>query len=163
MSFFQVVIPPLDQPYIYHIPEPILIPPEIGQRVLVPLRNRRVTGYLWEPVQDPGPEQSIKMVERILDPQPFFSPSLRAFLSWISRYYHHPLGQVVKAALPPGLAVSSLEMIEITPLGAKTLETSSLPRLEREMLTDLSQRRRPWGKLDLEQKKLAARLQVQGL
>ena len=119
MSFFQVVIPPLDQPYVYQIPTPILIPPEIGQRVLVPLRNQRVTGYLWEPALDPGPEQSIKMIEQILDPQPFFTPSLRAFLSWISRYYHHPLGQVVKVALPPGLAVSSLEVIEITLRGAE--------------------------------------------
>ena len=163
MSFFQVVIPPLDQPYVYQIPTPILIPPEIGQRVLVPLRNQRVTGYLWEPALDPGPEHSIKMIEQILDPQPFFTPSLRAFLSWISRYYHHPLGQVVKVALPPGLAVSSLEMIEITPLGVETLKTSPLPRLERELLTDLTQKRRPWGKLDLEQKKMAARLEAQGL
>ena len=127
MSFFQVVIPPLDQPYTYQIPTPILIPPEIGQRVLVPLRNQRVTGYLWEPAPDPGPEQSIKMIERILDPLPFFSPSLRTFLSWISRYYHHPLGQVVKAALPPGLAVNSLEVIEITPWAWRPLKRLPYP------------------------------------
>jgi primosomal protein N' (replication factor Y) len=163
MSFFQVVIPPLDQPYVYQIPTPTLIPPEIGQRVLIPLRNQLVTGYLWEPAPDPGPEQSVKMIDQILDPQPLFSPSLRAFLSWISRYYHHPLGQVVKASLPPGLALNSLEVIEITPRGAEALTGSELPRMERELLSELAHRRRPWGKLDLEQKKMAARLQTQGL
>ena len=163
MSFFQVVIPPLDQPYVYQLPTPLPVSPEIGQRVLVPLRNQRVTGYLWEEIPDPGPDQPIKLIEQILDPQPFFTPSLRALLSWVSRYYHHPLGQVVKAALPPGLAVSSRDVIEITPRGIEHLNTSSLSRVEREMLTDLTSKRLPWAKLDFEQKKLATGLQSQGL
>ena len=163
MSFFQVVIPPLDQPYVYHIPTPFPVSPEIGQRVLVPLRDRRVSGYLWEEAPDPKSDQPIKLIEQILDPQPFFSPSLRTFLSWISRYYHHPLGQVVKAALPPGLAVSSREVIEITPEGIEYLNSASLARGEREILSDLASKRLPWAKLDLDQKKMAARLQSRGL
>jgi primosomal protein N' (replication factor Y) (superfamily II helicase) len=157
-----VVIPPLDQPYVYQLPSPFPISPEIGQRVLVPLRNQRVTGYLWEEIPDPGPDQPLKLIERILDPQPFFSPTLRAFFSWISRYYHHPLGQVVKAALPPGLSVSSREVIEITSRGLEQLKSSSLAREEREILSGLTMKKLPWAKLNLEQQKWAARLQTQG-
>jgi primosomal protein N' (replication factor Y) len=163
MSFFQVVIPPLDQPYVYQIPTTVFIPPEVGQRVLVPLRNQRVTGYFWGPAQDPGPEKSIKMIEQILDPQPFFSPSLRGFFSWISRYYHHPLGQVVKAALPPGLAVTSLEMVEITPVGAETLKTSSLPRLERDFLIYLAQKKTILGYVGPRTKKIGLPVAGPGL
>ena len=163
MVFFQVVIPPLDQPYVYGAPASSPVAPETGQRVLVPLRNRRVSGYLWDQAPDPGLDRPTKLIEQILDPQPFFNPALRTFLDWISRYYHHPLGQVVKAALPPGLAVSSREVMEITPQGLEHLKSSSLPREERELLTDLTSKRLPWANLDLEQKKWAARMQTQGL
>ncbi|MCU0580516.1 MAG: hypothetical protein MUF69_13400, partial [Desulfobacterota bacterium] len=125
MSFFRVVIPPLDQPYTYRITPDLAHPPRVGQRVLVPLRRKWVTGFLWEPVADTDPGLEIKAVEQILDPDPLFSESLRSLLLWTARYYHYPLGRVLKTALPPGLTVTRKESWRITPLGIEALGPDS--------------------------------------
>ncbi|MCU0578521.1 MAG: primosomal protein N' [Desulfobacterota bacterium] len=125
MSFFQVVIPPLDQPYTYRVPPELACPPRVGQRVLVPLRRKSVTGYLWEPATATDPGLEIRAVEQILDPDPLFSESLRAIILWTARYYHYPLGRVLQTALPPGLTVSRREFWRITPLGVEALDPDS--------------------------------------
>ena len=58
----------------------------------------------------------------ILDPKPIFSEVMRPLFLWMAQYYLHPLGQVLKAALPAGLSVSSYQNIEITPLGKEALQ-----------------------------------------
>ncbi len=125
MSFFQVIIPPLDQPYTYRVPPDLAHPPRVGQRVLVPLRRKSVTGFLWEPTAETDPGIEIKAVEQILDPDPLFPESLRSFLLWTARYYHYPLGRVLKTALPPGLTVSRQECWRITPRGIEALGPDS--------------------------------------
>ena len=131
MSCFQVIVPPLDQPYTYRVPGDWTEPLQIGQRVLVPLRRQSVTGFLWEPVAEgeTDPQQEIKPIERILDPYPLFSESLRPFLLWTARYYHYPLGRVLKTALPPGLNFSKKNVWRITPQGIEALGPEfGLPR-----------------------------------
>jgi primosomal protein N' (replication factor Y) len=84
-----------------------------------------VTGFLWEPTAETDPGIEIKAVEQILDPDPLFPASLRSFLLWTARYYHYPLGRVLKTALPPGLTVSRQECWRITPRGIEALGPDS--------------------------------------
>lgn len=65
MSFFQVIIPPLDEPFPYRVPRELEDQPHIGQRVLVPLRHESATGFLWEPVSKTDAEQKIKFIEQL--------------------------------------------------------------------------------------------------
>jgi primosomal protein N' (replication factor Y) len=137
MPFFNVMVPPLPQPLLYEVPADFSSQTRIGQRVLVPLKKKRVTGYLWEEVQTPEEGQVVKPVSEILDPEPLFSSTMKPFFIWIAQYYLFPLGQVLKAALPPGLSVSDYQNIEITPLGKKAFQDSRLTKIEKETLQTL--------------------------
>ncbi|MBI5606272.1 MAG: primosomal protein N' [Deltaproteobacteria bacterium] len=137
MPYFQVIVPPLDHLLTYEIPSDLFPEPKIGQRVLVPLRKKWVTGYLWEEIGPPEAGPEIKAVSEILDPSPIFSEDMRPFFLWIARYYLYPLGQVLKAALPPGLSVSSYQSVEITPHGISVLQEGRLPEKEKIILQSL--------------------------
>ena len=74
-----------------------------GCCVRVPLGNRRAIGYILGPAlpQAEGtPSFVIKPIAEVLTEAPFFPESLIPFYRWIGRYYHHPLGEVLRTALP---------------------------------------------------------------
>ena len=80
-----------------------------GIRVLVPLGNRLVTGYvlgLADIDQQEG-KFKIKQIVDVLDLEPVFPASLIPFYRWIARYYHYPPGEVIRTALPGSLIVRS--------------------------------------------------------
>lgn len=79
-----------------------------GTRVKVPFGGSVRTGV----VLGPGGESRIeagrlrRIAER-LDDEPSIPPSLLRLLVWAADYYHHPIGEVVRAALPAGLRRAS--------------------------------------------------------
>ena len=83
-----------------------LVPPELaseittGKRVLVPFGRRRMVGLVLGPVESSG---ELKPVIALLDPEPLLTADELEFLRWASSYYLHPLGEVIRAALPAGL------------------------------------------------------------
>ncbi|WP_417912601.1 replication restart helicase PriA [Candidatus Electronema sp. TJ] len=86
---------------------PVALP--IGTRVQVLLGNRLVTGYVL--AQLPEDEElpaaiKIKAVADCLDAHPVFPAQLVPFFRWMAAYYHHPLGEVIRTALPAGLSGS---------------------------------------------------------
>jgi primosomal protein N' (replication factor Y) (superfamily II helicase) len=163
MPLFKVIVPPLNQPLLYEVPADLSCEPRIGQRVLVPLKKKRVTGYLWEEVQNPEKGPAIKSVYQILDPEPLFSETMRSFFNWIAHYYLFPLGQVLKMALPPGLSVSDYQNIEITSLGIKASQEGRLPKNEKEILQKLSfSNGRSLSRFSPEEKKILKYFETQG-
>ncbi len=88
--------------YTYRLPEALRPRAAVGCRVLVPFGNRRVTGYILGSASPTQPE-SIKDVIDLLDSEALFSETLIPFFRWIADYYLHPLGEVIRGALPSGL------------------------------------------------------------
>jgi primosomal protein N' (replication factor Y) len=73
-----------------------------GKRVLVPFGSKRITGYvLGEAASEP--KENIKQILEVLDEFPLFPQSMIPFFKWIADYYKHPIGEVIKCALPAGL------------------------------------------------------------
>lgn len=106
---FAAVILPLatgkaDQPYFYYRVPPALAPEiQIGSWVEVPLRSRRVRGWVVElvpacPVADP------KDILRVLSPFPAFNQELLALSKWVAQTHLCSLGAVLKALGPVWLA-----------------------------------------------------------
>ncbi len=98
----QIAIPvPLRQVFDYISPEPVAA----GSRVLVPFgeSNRSVVGVVLPPRLDTMDNIQLKTIERVLDDTPVFTGSLTALLLWAANYYHHPVGDVFRAALPARL------------------------------------------------------------
>ncbi len=103
--FIEVAVPlHLEQTFTYKLPLDLQERAVPGLRVLVPFGRRTVTGYILgaAPV---SAELKIKEVLELLDTEPLFAGSDLEFYRWIASYYMHPLGEVIKTALPPGLTI----------------------------------------------------------
>jgi len=75
-----------------------------GSRVLVPFgRSRRVGVVVDSAPQSELADKQLKRALALLDPTPLLTAELMDAVVWTSRYYHHPLGEVLHAALPAGL------------------------------------------------------------
>jgi len=88
-----------------------------GVRVLVPLGHRKITGYILAAVDSAPPGQKIKEIYEVLDKQPLFPVEQVRFFEWIARYYHYPIGEVIKTALPAGLNKKSGRRVLLTEKG----------------------------------------------
>ena len=75
-----------------------------GQRVLVPLGKRRAVGVIAS-ISDRSelPTARLKPAFEIIDAEPLWDPVTFALLVWAADYYHHPLGEVLFAAIPVAL------------------------------------------------------------
>ena len=94
---------PLATTLTYSQPAGRVEPLPTGCCVRVPLGNRRAIGYVLGPAPPVDPEASAfvtKPIAEALTSAPVFPPDLIPYYRWIARYYHHPLGEVLRTALP---------------------------------------------------------------
>ncbi len=91
----------------------------VGKRVLVPLGRRKITGYVLGTCPDEEVGYNLKSVLDVLDSKPLFHANCVDFFRWLAGYYHFPLGEVIKTALPSGLTVGSFKNIQVTKFGRK--------------------------------------------
>lgn len=110
MNLLEIAVAaPLDTTLTYRLPQNLLQAEGgecclVGRRVMVPLGRRKVTGYVLATDVPDSNEFKIRNIYELLDEKPLFPVSLIPLFRWISEYYHYPLGEVIKAALPGGLA-----------------------------------------------------------
>lgn len=72
-----------------------------GMRIKVPFGARELVGVLLEIVVETTIEPTkLKSALEILDQTPTLDAELLALCHWMSDYYQHPIGEVVKAVLP---------------------------------------------------------------
>ena len=117
----EVAIPlPLDGNFHYLVPSRLAPSALPGTRVLVPFGRRKVTGYLLGEAAATGGE--LKEVLEVLDEAPLFTPQELEFYRWIAGYYLHPLGEVIKMALPAGINVVSRYRCETAEDGTPVLK-----------------------------------------
>jgi primosomal protein N' (replication factor Y) len=75
-----------------------------GCRVKVPFgRGETVGVVLAVASQSRIAKTRLKHVLEVLDTEPLLSAELLSLLEWASAYYHHPIGEVIAAALPVAL------------------------------------------------------------
>ena len=73
---------------------------QAGQRFEVPFGRGRKIGVLMELAETAAvPVERLKPALSLLDPAPVLSPADLKLLVWASRYYHHPIGEAVAAAV----------------------------------------------------------------
>jgi len=100
----QVALPlPARRLFDYRCADDELIP-RVGVRVIVPLQRRSVIGIVCS-VGDSSevPVNRLRKLNSVLDEQPVFASPLLKLLLWTAHYYHHPVGEVLQAALPVAL------------------------------------------------------------
>ncbi|MBV2130065.1 primosomal protein N' [Arsukibacterium indicum] len=100
MSVIRVALPlPLRQHFDYLLSSGQQI--QIGCRVRVPFGKRELIGVAWQlDPPDHYPIPQLKPVISVIDADPVLDENLRQLLTFAAEYYHHPLGEVLTAALP---------------------------------------------------------------
>lgn len=100
MPVIRVALPlPLRQHFDYLLPDDIQV--SQGCRVRVPFGKRELIGVVWQfNPESPYELSQLKPVSAVIEYHPVLSERLRLLLSFAADYYHHPLGEVLTAALP---------------------------------------------------------------
>jgi len=128
-----IVAMPIHQTFSYRVPEDLREAVVPGLRVLVPFGNRRVTAYVLG-AGEPLPDKAIKDVLDILDDVPLFPESMIDFFRWVADYYLHPIGEVIRCALPGGLTTGDRATVSVTASGRRALAEGGLPAAETRLL-----------------------------
>ena len=122
--------------YVYSVPDHLLSLILPGKRVLVPFGQRRVTGYVLGEYHK-NDRNEIKQILDVMDEEPLFFSCMIPFFKWTADYYLHPIGEVIKCALPVGLNIYDFAVIALTKKGEEALSKNSLTPLENEILNML--------------------------
>ncbi len=96
----------LEKTFHYLVPERLQHEALTGRRALVPFGNRKLTGYI---LGKAAGSEIIKLKEiiEILDSEPLWTACELEFFRWTASYYQHPLGEVVRTALPAGINIQT--------------------------------------------------------
>lgn len=72
----------------------------IGSRCEIMFGRRKVIGVVWGYGEPSVNTASIKPIIRLLDDHPIIPPDILELCQKAAIYYHHPIGEVIQAALP---------------------------------------------------------------
>ena len=130
---------PVFKTFHYRIPEKMRGSLQIGMRVLVPFKGRRVTGFSIDLLDQPpkGVEEKLREVDDLLDEAPLIDPPMLRFYRWISDYYLYPLGEVIKTGLPPGLQLKSELALSLTQSGMESLRQGGLEPIQEKVFKEM--------------------------
>lgn len=115
--FVEVIIPrPLAGTFTYRVPRVLETEVEVGKRVVVPFGRRKLyTGIIFEVHDRPPTQHQAKYIDELLDDAPVVYQHQIDFWEWIRTYYMCHLGDVMNAAIPGGLKLSSESRLAIHP------------------------------------------------
>ncbi|MGH8262800.1 MAG: primosomal protein N' [Steroidobacteraceae bacterium] len=111
---------------------------QAGVRVQVPFGRRRVIGIVTSIAAQPAiARNKVRAADTVLDAEPLFDASTLELLFWAARYYHHPIGEVLAAALPVALRRGApladvAESWRLTVEGASVAVAAKLKRAKRQ-------------------------------
>jgi len=106
-TILEIAIPLyLDKTFHYLVPERLREQAVTGRRALVPFGNRKLTGYILGIASDSA-ITNLKEIIDILDNESLWTAEELEFFRWVAGYYQHPLGEVLRTALPAGINIQT--------------------------------------------------------
>jgi primosomal protein N' (replication factor Y) len=107
--FADVILPlPLPKLFTYAVPGDMLTTAEIGKRAVVQFGSKKFYTAIITRIHRQEPTNyKVKEITSIPDNKPVVNEQQLRFWQWISEYYMCAVGEVMKAALPPGLLLES--------------------------------------------------------
>ena len=108
-EFVDVIIPQsLPKTFSYRLPQSLTGKAKVGVRVVVPFGKTKLLTGIVSSINTLAPTAyEAKYVESILDEAPIVNHIQLQFWNWIASYYLCNIGDVMSAALPSGLKLSS--------------------------------------------------------
>ncbi len=135
--FVEVILPiPLKGTFTYRVPRDMENVVQTGMRVVVQFGRRKLyTGLVLQKHDRPPTAYQAKYIVDVLDEEPVVTPSQISFWQWMHTYYMCHLGDVMNAAIPSGLKLSSETRLAIHP--DYTGETEDLDAEEMDVVESL--------------------------
>ncbi|MBL7859715.1 MAG: primosomal protein N' [Cyclobacteriaceae bacterium] len=133
-QFVEIVLPvPIPRLFTYRVPTALSQHVKKGQRAIVPFGQKKIlTGIIAQVHQTPPKDYEAKYILEVLDEAEVIYEQQFALYQWIADYYLCTLGEVIQAALPSGLKLSSESMIQLRP--GFTLEDTLFDFSEKERI-----------------------------
>src|SRR5690606_10160304 len=124
---------PVPRLFTYRVPFALNEHVRVGQRAIVQFGDRKImTGLIRNIHETPPTDFEAKYILELLDDFPSVNETQLKLFQWIAEYYMCTLGEVMNAALPAGLKLSSESMVQLHP--AFSLEESTLDFSEKEVM-----------------------------
>jgi len=132
--FAELLLPvPIPKLFTYRVPFSFNDSIKTGQRAIVQFGDRKIlTGIIINIHTNPPAEYEAKLLLELLDEFPIVSDQQLKLFTWIAEYYMCTLGEVMTAAIPSGLKLSSESMVQLNP--AFNLDESDLPFSDKELI-----------------------------
>jgi primosomal protein N' (replication factor Y) len=115
--FAELVLPvPISKFFTYRIPRELNDRVKIGQRAIVPFGVKKIlTGVITRLHNQPPVDYEAKSILELLDDHEVIFDQQFKLYQWMAEYYMCTLGEVLNAALPAGLKLSSESMVQLHP------------------------------------------------
>ncbi len=133
-QFAELLLPvPIPKLFTYRVPHAFNDHVLIGQRAIVQFGDRKiVTGIILSIHQQAPKDYEAKYILELLDNFPSVNDLQLRLFQWMADYYLCTLGEVMNAALPSGLKLSSESMVQLHP--AFNLDESNHAFSEKELI-----------------------------
>jgi len=144
----QIAIPKPLYSHFDYLPPPSIKSEQLrpGMRLRVPFGTRTAVGVLLDMANTTSvPADKLKAVLELIDSTPVLPADIMNLLQWASRYYHHPIGEVISTALPKLLNQGKSDQIETPPNShwlvtatGQAIKPDSLPKQQQRLAVLLS-------------------------
>lgn len=115
--YAEILLPlALENTYTYRVPASLIPEVIFGKRVEVQFGSRKRYAGLIINVSTNIPGYKTKEIISVLDPEPIIFSWQLKYWQWMASYYCCTPGEVMKAALPGGLLLSSETLIRVMPV-----------------------------------------------
>jgi primosomal protein N' (replication factor Y) (superfamily II helicase) len=132
--FAALLLPvPIPRTFTYRVPAKLNEHVKVGQRAIVQFGDRKIlTGLIVSLSNNPPKDHEAKYILELLEDFPSVTELQLKFFEWMAAYYMCTLGEVMNAALPAGLKLSSESMVQLHP--AFNLDESDFAFSEKELI-----------------------------
>lgn len=115
--FIDVIVPlSVANKFTYRVPKEMNAFIAVGKRVIVQFgKSKFYTAIVYAIHSNPPKDYTAKYIDNILDDEPIVNATQLQLWDWISHYYVCNPGDVMNAALPSGLKLSSTSHITLNP------------------------------------------------
>ena len=114
--FAEVLLPvPVPGTFTYRVPYALNNDIRVGQRVAVPFGKTKILSGLVTAITEQVPQMEVKYLTDILDTEPIVNATQLKFWDWVKTYYLCHPGEVMQAALPSALKLSSESKVALSP------------------------------------------------
>jgi primosomal protein N' (replication factor Y) (superfamily II helicase) len=140
--FAELILPvPVPKLFTYRIPRSFNDTVKAGQRAIVQFGQRKIlTGIIHTLHHTPPKEYEAKSILELLDESEIIYGQQFRLYEWMANYYMCTWGEVLNAALPSGLKLSSESMVQIHPAFNEEETTFDFSEKERILLSHLQQK-----------------------